>query len=117
MVLEKDSWKSLGLQRDWKVVAELQKTPEFLAFVGEELNPEPVTRLDHSELLCNKVLLKYKRDRENFWHIHQKWAERVPWCTYKLLELVSEFGNVARFKVNAHKNPNSYIYAFLLFSR
>ena len=26
----------------------------------------PETRLDHSELLCNKVLLKYKGDRESF---------------------------------------------------
>ena len=33
--------------------------PGFLAF-GEEFNPGPVMRLDRSELLCNKVLLKYK---------------------------------------------------------
>ena len=33
---------------------------------GEEFNPGPETRLDHSELLCNKVSLKYKRDRESF---------------------------------------------------
>ena len=26
---------------------------------GEEFNPGPETRLDRSELLCNKVLLKY----------------------------------------------------------
>ena len=32
----------------------------FLASGGEEFNPGPVTRLDCSELLCNKVLLKYK---------------------------------------------------------
>ena len=37
-------------------------------------------RLDRSELLCNKVLLKYKGDRESFWHRHQKGAERVPPC-------------------------------------
>ena len=35
-------------------------------------------RLDCSELLCNKVLSKYKRDRESFRHRHQKGAERVP---------------------------------------
>ena len=35
----------------------------FLASGGEEFNPGPVTRLDHSELLCNTVLLKYKRDK------------------------------------------------------
>ena len=41
-------------------------TPGFLASRGEEFNPGPETRLDHSELLCNKVLLKYKGDRESF---------------------------------------------------
>ena len=45
-------------------------TPGFLAPGGEEFNPGPETRLDSSELLCNTVLLKYKR--ENFWHRHQK---------------------------------------------
>ena len=32
----------------------------------------PETRLDCSELLCNKVLLKYQRDRHSFWRRHQK---------------------------------------------
>ena len=32
--------------------------PGFLAPGGEEFNPGPETRLDRSELLCNKVLLK-----------------------------------------------------------
>ena len=41
-------------------------TPGFVAPGGEEFNPGPETRLDHSELLCNKVLLKYKGDRESF---------------------------------------------------
>ena len=41
-------------------------TPGFLAPGGEEFNPGPETRLDSSELLCNKVLLKYKGDRESF---------------------------------------------------
>jgi len=35
-------------------------TPGFLAPGGEEFNPGPEMRLDRSELLCNKVLLKYK---------------------------------------------------------
>ena len=43
-----------------------EKTLGFLASGGEEVNPGPETRLDHSELLCNKVLLKYKGDREIF---------------------------------------------------
>ena len=42
------------------------KTPGFLAPRGEEFNLGPETRFDHSELLCNKVLLKYKGDRESF---------------------------------------------------
>ena len=41
-------------------------TPGFLASRGEEFNPGPETRLDHSEILCNKVLVKYKGDRESF---------------------------------------------------
>ena len=36
------------------------KTPGSLASRGEEFNPGPEMRLDCSELLCNKVLLKYK---------------------------------------------------------
>ena len=34
--------------------------PGFLASRGEEINLGPMMRLDCSELLCNKVLLKYK---------------------------------------------------------
>ena len=74
------SWRIQGDPPRWKVVAEPWKAPGFLASGGEEFNPWPVTRLDHSELLYNKVLLKYKRDREIFWHRHQKGAERVPPC-------------------------------------
>ena len=37
--------------------------PGFLASRGEKFNPGPETRLDHSELLYNKVLLKYKREK------------------------------------------------------
>ena len=43
-----------------------EKTPGFLASGGEEFNPGPETRHDCSELLCNKVLLKFKGDRESF---------------------------------------------------
>ena len=38
----------------------------FLASGGEVNNLGPVMRLDFSELLCNKILLKYKIDREDF---------------------------------------------------
>ena len=50
----------------------------FLASEWDEFNLGPETRLNRSELLCNKVLLKYKGDRESFWHRHQKGAERIP---------------------------------------
>ena len=35
----------------------------FLASEREEFNLGPVRRLDHSELLCNKVLLNNKREK------------------------------------------------------
>ena len=38
--------------------------PGFLASGGEKFNLGLEMRLDRSELLCNKVLLKYKGDRE-----------------------------------------------------
>ena len=37
-----------------------RKTLGFLASGQEEFNLGPEMRLDHSELLCNQVLLKYK---------------------------------------------------------
>ena len=46
-----------------KSVAEQWKTLGFFTSGGEEFNPGPVTRLDRSKLLCNKVLLKYKREK------------------------------------------------------
>ena len=36
------------------------KMPGFLAHGGDKFNPGPEMWLDHSEFLCNKVLLKYK---------------------------------------------------------
>ena len=63
----------------WKIVAE-RLDAGFLASRGDEFNPEPETRLYRSELLCNKVLLKYKGDRESFWHRHQKGAKEYPVC-------------------------------------
>ena len=53
------------------------KTLGFLASGGDKFNPGPETRLDRSEL---EVLLKYKGDRESFWHRHQKGTEKVPPC-------------------------------------
>ena len=51
---------------DERLLLNHAKTPGFLAPGGEEFNPGPEMRLDGSELLCNKVLLKYKGDRESF---------------------------------------------------
>ena len=62
--------QSMGSQRDRHDRVERlllnDKTLGFLASGGDEFNPGPETRLDRSEILCNKVLLKYKGDRENF---------------------------------------------------
>ena len=75
------SWRTPGEPPRWKVVAELWKTPPgFLTSGGEEFNTGPVMRLDHSERLCNKGLVKYKRGRKSFWHRRQKRVGRVPLC-------------------------------------
>ena len=52
--------------QDERLLLNHTKTLGFLTPGGEEFNPGPEMRLDHSELLCNKVLLKYKGDRESF---------------------------------------------------
>ena len=57
---------SCGRWAHEKLLLNHKKMPGFLASRGEEFNPGPETRLDRSELLCNKVLLKYKGDRESF---------------------------------------------------
>ena len=49
-----------------KVVAESCEDTGVLGLRRRKFNPGPGMRLDHSELLCNKVLLKYKGDRESF---------------------------------------------------
>ena len=39
------------------------ETPGFLASRGDKFTPGSETRMNHSELLCNKVLLKYQGDK------------------------------------------------------
>ena len=56
----------IGILVSERLLLNHANTPGFLAPGGEEFNPGPETRLDRSELLCNKVLLKYKGDRESF---------------------------------------------------
>ena len=55
-----------GIESSERLLMNHANTPGFLAPGGEEFNPGPETRLDRSELLCSKVLLKYKGDRESF---------------------------------------------------
>ena len=45
--------------------------------ISEDLASEPETRLDHSGLLCGSFIT-VKRNRERFWHRHQKGAESAP---------------------------------------
>ena len=51
------------LEPSERLLLNLEKTLGFLASGGEEFDLGPEMRLDCSELLCNKVLLKYKGDR------------------------------------------------------
>ena len=56
------------------------KTLGFLASGGEEFNLGPMMRLDLLQLLCDKVLLKYKEiDKAS--DIKSEWAERVLPCS------------------------------------
>ena len=45
--------------------------------ISEDLASGPETRLDHSGLLCGRSFITVKRDRESFWHRHQKGGQRV----------------------------------------
>ena len=89
-------------------------TPGFLAPEGEEFNPGPETRLDHSELLCNKVLLQYKRDRES-WHRHHNGTERVPPCSSSAgcyivtSSLLMKEKNVLKLRMAPGPSPVRYI--------
>ena len=68
MVKDREAWRAAvhGFAKSSeRLLLNHAKTPGFLAPGGEEFNPGPETRLDCSELLCNKVLLKYKGDRES----------------------------------------------------
>ena len=58
--------ESLTSPQDARLLLNHEKMPGFLASGGEEFNLAPEAKLDHSELLCNRVVLKYKRDRESF---------------------------------------------------
>ena len=55
-----------------------EKTLGFLASGVEEINPGPETRLDHSELLCNNILLKCKGDKASDIGINRGQKEYPP---------------------------------------
>ena len=63
MKSESEVAQSCPTLSDERLLLSHSNTPGFLAPGGEEFNPGPETRLDCSELLCNKVLLKYKGDK------------------------------------------------------
>ena len=64
LVMDREAWHA-AIHSE-RLLLNHVNTPGFLALGGEEFNPGPETRLDRSELLCNKVLLRYKGDRESF---------------------------------------------------
>ena len=88
------SWMS---PQEERLLLKHAKMPGFLASGGEEFNLGPETRLDHSELLCNRVLLKYKRDRESC--RHQKGVEMLAMELYTLqLVITMNQKNVLRLQ-------------------
>ena len=54
------------VKRSERLLLNHTKTPGFLASRAEEFNLGPETRLGRAELLCSKVLLKYKGDTQSF---------------------------------------------------
>ena len=60
----------------WNVVVEW-KDAGILGLRRRGIQSRARDRAASLRALYNKVLLRYKGDRENFWHRHQKGAERV----------------------------------------
>ena len=55
----------------------------MIAYVGFAISEEDLasgqgTRLDHSELLCGRIFITIIKDRESFWHKHQKGDGECP---------------------------------------
>ena len=74
------SWKILDEPPRWKVAATSHKWRWDSWLLEKNSILGQGRGMIAQSFLCNKVLLKYKRDRESFWHRHQKGAERVPPC-------------------------------------
>ena len=71
------SWRIPDEPPRWKVVVESREDTGILGPPRRRIQSRARDEAWCSELLCNKVLLKYKGDRESFWHRHQKGAERI----------------------------------------
>ena len=121
-LIRKDPYarKSWGQEEKGERLLPNEKTPGFIASQGEEFNPGPEMRLDCSEILSNKVLLKYKGDRESFWHRHQKGAERVPPCLSSTgcyivtSSLLMKERNVLKFRMAPGPSPIRCIFGIIL---
>ena len=57
----------------------------FFSSGGEEFNLWPVMRFDRSELLCVKVLLKYKRDKTSDIDIRRGKKECPPPLGFRIM--------------------------------
>ena len=70
---------TLVLHGHWKVVVDPRKDTRILG-LQRRIQSGVRDKAWSLRAFGNKVLLKYKGDRESFWHRHQKGAERVPRC-------------------------------------
>ena len=64
----------------WKVVAEPNKDARILGLRRRRIQSGARDKAWSLRALCNKVLLRYKGNRESFWYRHQKGVERVLPC-------------------------------------
>ena len=74
------SWRILDKPTRWKVVVDSQKDARILGLQRRRNQSRARDKAWLLRALCNKVVLKYKGNRESFWHRHRKEAERIPPC-------------------------------------
>ena len=73
----------------------------ILASRGEEFDSGPEMRLDHFKPLCNKFLLKFKRDNESFWHRYQRKEKECPLASFYVLRLFSSVQSLSYVRLCA----------------
>ena len=115
----------------WEVVAELWKMLGFLASGGKGFKPGPVMRLDHSELLCNKLFSSVQFSRSvvsNSLHPHELQHARPPcssptprvysnpcpssrWCHPAILSSVTPFSSCPQCVPASGSFPMSQLFA------